>query len=131
MLFLNQIKMFNLSLKQIKEKLEADKKVIEEELQRFAKKDKNQKDDWDTKFPRFNGESGSQELEEEADEVEDYITKLPIEHSLENRLKDINLALEKIKKGKYGRCEQCGKKIPKERLEIVPEARICLNCSAK
>jgi DnaK suppressor protein len=135
--------MFNSSLKKInkfvsaastakiKEKLETDKKTLEEELQRFAEKDKKLKDNWDTKFPRFSGDSGNQQLEEEADEVEEYITKLPIEHSLESRLKDINSALEKIKKGKYGKCENCGKKIPKERLEIAPEARLCLLCSAK
>jgi len=38
------------------------------------------------------------------------------------------LALEKIKKGKYGVCESCGKKISQKRLKISPEARLCLKC---
>lgn len=116
------------SLKKIKEKLEKEKAVIEEELQSFAKKDIKIKGDWDTKFPHFNGEAGGSRLERAADEVEEYSALLPIEYSLETRLRDINLALEKIKKGKYGKCEKCGKKIPEERLKVCPEARVCLKC---
>ncbi len=71
---------------------------------------------------------GSSALEEASDEVEEYITRLPLEHSLELRLRDINEALEKIKKGKYGKCEQCGKNIPQERLRVSPEAKKCMKC---
>lgn len=123
--------MFRPSLKKIKEELETQKKVIEEELQRFAKKDEKLKGDWDTKFPHFDSGAGGQMLEDKAGEVEEYVTKLPIEYSLETRLKDINLALEKIKKGEYGKCEKCGRDIPKERLEVAPEARVCLKCAPK
>ncbi len=115
----------------IKKKLLADKKALEQELQRFAKKDERLKDDWDTKFPHFDSGAGSQTMEDEAGEVEEYVTNLPIEYSLETRLRDINLALEKIEKEKYGKCEKCGKSIPKERLEIAPEARLCLKCAQK
>ena len=116
------------SLKKIKKELEAKKNLIEQELQRFTKKDEKLKGDWNTKFPKFNGSSGGNTLEEAADEVEEYITKLPIEHSLETRLKDIDSALERIEKGKYGKCEKCLKSIPKERLKVYPEARFCLKC---
>ena len=115
-------------INELEKKLEKEKKSIEEELQRFAKKDEKLKGDWDTKFPKFNGSSRGHTLEEAADEVEEYITKLPIEHSLETRLKDINSALERIEKGKYGKCEKCGKAIPKERLKVYPEAMFCLKC---
>lgn len=115
--------MKKLFLKNIKKQLEAKKKILEEELQQFAEKDKRLKGDWDTKFPKFNGS-----LEEGADEVEEYSTRLPIEYSLENRLRDINLALEKIKKGHYGRCEKCQQEISKERLRVCPEARTCSKC---
>ena len=120
--------MFKSSLKKIKEKLETERKTIEEELRRFAKEDKKLKGDWDTEFPKFDGGAGGQMLEDEAGEVEEYVTKLPIEYSLETRLRDINLALEKIKTGGYGKCEKCGKSIPKERLEVCPEARTCTKC---
>ena len=116
-------------LKELKEKLEKEKVRIEEQLKSFAKKDENLKGDWDTLFPKFNGgEAGSSALEKAADEVEQYSTLLPLEYSLELRLKNIDLALEKIKKDKYGICEKCGKEIAEQRLKIYPEARFCLKC---
>ncbi len=110
------------------EKLEKEKIQVEENLKKFAKKDEKLTGDWDTRFPQWDGEAGSAGLEIEADEIEEYSTLLPLEYSLELHLKNIDLALEKIKKGKYGTCEKCGKEIPLERLKAHPEARFCLKC---
>jgi len=119
-------------LKELKEKLEKERSRVEEELKKFAKKDEKLPGDWDARFPSFNGgESGGALLEKEADEVEEYSTLLPLEYALELRLKNINLALEKIKKEKYGICEKCEKEIEIERLRISPEARLCLKCTPK
>jgi DnaK suppressor protein len=116
-------------IEELKEKLEKEAKSIEKELNKFAKKDEKIKGDWDTVFPSFSGgESGSGDMEKAADEVEEYSTLLPIEHSLEIKLQNINLALEKIKKGKYGKCEKCKKEISEERLSAFPEARTCNEC---
>lgn len=115
-------------LQKLRQKLEQEKEVLEKELQSFAKKDKKLPEDWDTRFPHFDGEAGGSILEKAANEVEEYSTLLPIEYALETRLKNINLALEKIKKGKYGICERCQREIEKERLEIYPEAKYCLKC---
>jgi DnaK suppressor protein len=115
-------------LQKLKQKLEKEKAIIEKELKKIAKRDEKLPDDWDTIFPKFDsGESGLS-LEEAADEVEEYETLLPIEYTLETELRDINLALEKIKKGRYGKCEKCQKEIPLDRLKASPEARFCLKC---
>lgn len=115
----------------LKEKLEKEKLSIENELKKFAQKDERVKGDWDTKFPEVDGGIGGQQLEDAADQVEEYITLLPIEHSLELRLKNIDLALERIKKGIYGKCKKCKKPIPKERLRVFPAAELCNKCSKK
>lgn len=115
-------------LQESKKNLENQKTSIEEQLQSFAKKDPNLKDDWDSRFPKDSGGIGGQRLEDAADEVEAYVTRLPIEFSLETRLRDINLALENIKNDKYGKCENCGKKIDEKRLKVFPEARLCMKC---
>ena len=116
-------------LEELKEKLEKQKAEIEKQLKSFATKDEKLKGDWDTRFPKFNGgETGSAALEKAADEVEEYSTLLSLEHNLETRLRDTNLALEKIKKGNYGKCERCGKEIDKERLKVYPEAQVCNKC---
>jgi len=114
--------------KKLKQELEQEKVRIEELLKRFAKKDEKLKGDWDTIFPKWDGEAGGAGLEKAADEVEEYSTLLPIEYTLELKLRNIDLALEKIKKGKYGICEKCGKEIAEQRLKIYPEARFCLKC---
>jgi len=113
---------------QLKNKLEKDKEVLEKELGAFAKKDKNLEGDWDTRFPQLDGGADDSSLEKEADEVEEYGTLLPIEHSLEKKLQNVNKALEKIKKGKYGICEKCGEVITIERLKAFPVARTCTKC---
>ena len=119
-------------LNQLKEKLEQEKKNIELQLEKFAKKDDKVKGDWDARFPRFDGgEFGSAAMEKAADEVEEYSTLLPLEYNLENQLKDINLALDKIAKGFYGKCENCKGEIDTERLKAYPAARICLKCEGK
>lgn len=115
-------------LQKLKEKLNDEKKSLENELKKFAKKDKKPKGDWDTSFPLFNGETGGAALEMAADEIEEYSNLLPIEHSIEIHLQNIDLVLRKIKKGKYGICEKCKKEIEIKRLKIYPEARTCLKC---
>jgi len=112
----------------LKQKLEKEKEVLEEALKSFAEEDKKISGDWDTRFPSWNGETGGAALERAADEVEEYSTLLPIEHNLELRLKDINSALDKIKKNTYGVCEKCKRPISVKRLKVVPEAKLCKKC---
>ena len=113
---------------ELKENLEKEKENLEKELSSFAKKDDKRAGDWDTKYPHFNGGSGGERLEQAADAVEEYVTLLPIEASLELKLQAINSALEKIKKGNYGKCEKCKKPISLERLGAYPEAKTCQKC---
>ncbi|OGZ69425.1 MAG: hypothetical protein A3D35_03475 [Candidatus Staskawiczbacteria bacterium RIFCSPHIGHO2_02_FULL_34_9] len=112
-------------LEQLKEKLENEKLSIEKELGSFATADTDQKDNWNTRYP--NREMGN--MEEEADEMQEYDNMLSVEHNLELRLKDINLAIEKIGNGSYGKCEKCGSEIEEERLKANPEARLCMKCN--
>lgn len=47
---------------------------------------------------------------------------------LERKLKDIDAALRSIDKGQYGICERCGEEIEIGRLEIKPDATMCVKC---
>lgn len=47
---------------------------------------------------------------------------------LERRMQDIEHALRAIEKGQYGTCERCSNPIEPERLEVKPDAILCLNC---
>jgi len=115
----------------VKKKLEQERTTTEKDLRNFSKEDGKQKGNWNTLFPYFDGEIGSANLEKAAEEVEEYEAKLPIEYTLEIKLRDIELALKKLAKGKDGICEKCHKTIGSKRLKIFPEARFCIGCQKK
>ncbi len=113
-------------LNTLKERLAKEKLDLEKELEKFATEDTKNKDNWDAKYPN----QENSDMEEEADEVEEYDNLLSLEHSLELKLKDVNTALEKIKSGGYGTCEKCDKDIEEKRLLACPEARLCMECNS-
>ena len=43
----------------------------------------------------------------------------------------IDEALKRVKDGTYGNCTQCGKSIPKKRLEALPHTELCIACQTK
>ncbi len=115
-------------LEKFKKLLEERKKKLEAELASIAKKDDKLKGDYDTVFPDF---GTAQSSDEEAMEVAAYESTLPIEYALELKLVDINKALKKIEDNTYGTCENCHEPIDAKRLEIMPEAKFCLQCHKK
>jgi len=44
------------------------------------------------------------------------------------RIIEIKRALSRLKIGKYGVCESCGRMIDIKRLHAKPEATVCINC---
>lgn len=55
-------------------------------------------------------------------------TALNIASGESNWLNEIDDALARIRKGKFGQCEGCDSSIPKKRLEVFPSARFCISC---
>ena len=47
------------------------------------------------------------------------------------QLTQLEEALVKLEAGRYGRCEDCGKKIDDARLRATPYAPCCMHCQAK
>ncbi|OGF50771.1 MAG: hypothetical protein A2231_02790 [Candidatus Firestonebacteria bacterium RIFOXYA2_FULL_40_8] len=47
------------------------------------------------------------------------------------QIEEIDYALEKISQGMFGACETCFKKINKDRLEVLPQAKLCFSCQSK
>lgn len=46
-------------------------------------------------------------------------------------LEEVAEALKRIEDGTYGKCLDCGKEIPKKRLEVFPAAQRCVECKAR
>ena len=50
---------------------------------------------------------------------------------LTETLAEIDDALAKLDAGTYGTCESCQQQIGEERLEAMPEARLCITCASQ
>jgi len=49
----------------------------------------------------------------------------------EQVIAEIDGALKRIEDGTYGTCTNCGREIPRERLEANPWASLCIDCKRK
>lgn len=86
----------------------------------------------EVKVTDFGGDvESTEDLPEEADEAEELSTNIAISSGLKDRLENVQEALRKMDKETYGKCENCGKDISFELLEVNPESRHCENCNKK
>lgn len=69
--------------------------------------------------------------EEEATETSELERRLALERHMRNLLDEVEYALSKFAKGNYGLCESCGQPIDLARLEILPQAKLCLICKSR
>jgi RNA polymerase-binding transcription factor DksA len=114
-------------IEDLEKDLLARKENFDKQLGKIAKKDQEIKDNYRTSFPNYGRED-----QDNAAEVSAYESTLPLEGRLEIELRKINIALNKIKRGKkYGICETCGKEIEEERLKAYPQASKCITCAKK
>lgn len=50
---------------------------------------------------------------------------------LKSRADRLRKALNRIEQGSYGICEQCGKPIHPDRLAVLPDTKVCIECARK
>jgi RNA polymerase-binding transcription factor DksA len=69
-------------------------------------------------YDQHPGDQGTETFEQELDETTDLI--------LEEEGRRVKEAQERLAEGKYGVCIVCGKEIPPERLDAIPETIRCV-----
>ncbi|MEX1068430.1 MAG: TraR/DksA C4-type zinc finger protein [Patescibacteria group bacterium] len=111
------------ALKDIHKSLEAQEKKLVQEKDRLAKESLAAR-------PEI-GSIPSAEFVEQATEGLSQERLAAEQGILEKFLMETRLALSKIKIGKYGICENCGKPIERARLKVYPQARYDLECEKK
>jgi len=107
----------------MEDQLMKEKQRLAKELAEFAEQNPKNSQDYDAKFPNM----GDKE-DENAEEVDTYSTNLTLERTLESTLRDVEKALDRIKKGNYGICKYCGKEIDEKRLRARPASSSCVEC---
>lgn len=102
-------------------KLETEKKRLKGLLVGLGKKTKiKSKEDFKSDFPNM-GDS----QDDNAQEVAQYETNLGKEKILEERLRKVDGALQRMRDGSYGKCLVGGEEIDEARLRVMPEAETC------
>ncbi len=66
-----------------------------------------------------------------ADETYQAEMNRALEANLREQLRETEEALQRFEEGTYGVCTNCGREIPLERLEAMPQASRCLDCQKK
>lgn len=105
-----------------KQLLTEEKKILEIDLSRVGRKNPNNPNDWETTPEK---DVDLQFRDEIPDFLETMEEKEATEIELEQRLREVDLALKKISEGKYGVCEIGGEEIEEARLDANPAARTC------
>jgi DnaK suppressor protein len=66
-----------------------------------------------------------------ADQGAEYEFTLGLLQNQEQTLEEIDEALERVRRGRFGQCEECGAAISKPRLQALPYTRHCVSCARK
>lgn len=107
------------------QKLEKEKQRLEKLLGQVAeRKDEGGKENFETKYPNI-----SDDMDDNAIEVEMYGNNIAEEKTLQAKLTEVNEALQRISQGTYGKCSVGGEEIEEARLRVVPEALTCVKHS--
>lgn len=69
--------------------------------------------------------------EEEATESFELEKRLALQRQAAERLAEVEHALRKFEEGTYGLCDSCGQPIDPARLEVLPQASLCMDCKEK
>ncbi|MBI5033855.1 MAG: TraR/DksA C4-type zinc finger protein [Chloroflexi bacterium] len=75
-------------------------------------------------LPEMSAEEGDPAVAERAQ-------TLGMIEQIENQITEVERTLATLRRGGYGICEQCGKPIDAERLQILPETRLCVKCKSQ
>jgi DnaK suppressor protein len=73
-----------------------------------------------------------QETELEESAQKDRITRVTsrLNERDQQKIREINTALDRINAGVYGKCQRCGREIGIKRLRALPSATLCIECAA-
>ncbi len=113
-----------MNLEYFKNKLEEEKKKLLVDLATVGQKNPEIPGDWEATPAEM--DTRASEQSELADKFEQMENRSATEVHLEEKLNEVNAALEKIKNGTYGVCEVGGEKIDEDRLEANPAASTCV-----
>ena len=106
------------AVKKIKDLLTRQQKKVEEEIQLLDEDD-----------PVNSDVAESSEPGTDSWVADTHTRTVAVKKNLQDILVKIKHSLKSLASGKYGKCENCGKRIEASRLEAMPTATYCIACS--
>jgi len=77
------------------------------------------------------GGNGAKDEIDQANELIEKEMGFVMSNNMMANLKEVEEALDRIEKNRYGKCLHCGEEISLKRLEVLPFARYCVPCQEK
>lgn len=111
----------NMSQKTTEEKLTHEEKRLEDELKELEAADPKE---WEARLTE--NEAG-----DESNEAETGSRVAALKAVIGRRLKDVQRAIGKLRRGSYGVCDRCGEKIDPARLKVLPGVSYCIQCEKR
>jgi RNA polymerase-binding transcription factor DksA len=108
---------------QVEKRLKERAREIETRRERLRQSADNMLDGELADYDQHPADEGTETHEQQLDETTDMM--------LEAEAQNVETALERLSTGDYGKCVDCGKAIPPERLEAIPEAVRCIDDQAR
>lgn len=117
-----------------KQKLSHYKKLLLDEKYNLEKTlSLMEENDPNTSLPQYDDELSN--YDNHPAEMASEIFQIEMDMNLKNNekvgIQEIDLALDRINNGTYGKCMLCNNTIDEDRLEILPSAVICMACEKK
>ena len=113
-----------INLEQIKQRLEAKRAELQENIKSLTEA-----------YPQpVDAVEASDDSKDFEDIAVDFLETQQEQSLLVNQqalLTEVELALERIEKGTYGKCVDCGQPIPEKRLEAIPWAARDVKCEER
>ena len=111
---------------ELRKRLQEERSRLKEEIDRL-------KNDNPLLGEIFKSESGGygNHMADDASDTFELEKTLALRINLENLLKKTERALQKLDEGTYGLCDECDSPIDPARLEVLPQANLCIRCKAR
>jgi DnaK suppressor protein len=108
---------------QVERRLRERAAEIATRREQLARSAENMLDSELADYDQHPADQGTETHEQELDETTDMMLAAEAEN--------VEVALQRLAEGNYGKCVDCGKDIPRERLEAIPEAIRCIDDQAR
>ena len=105
-------------LKPLRDYLEAQREELVRQLEEMEAADPYNQPD----------RTNENEVGEDSYESNEHDQVVVLKEQIVSSLRQVEETLDRIKKGKYGFCEKCGRMINTDRLAVNPVASLCIKC---